>query len=166
MSEELKNETAAPTAEVSPVETKPETGVPAQPPTPEAAPAAQGAEPQKEEPQVVVQTERGFAHYVGFAMLFVLCLMFYFAPGIALTYAINMIPGVNLGGMAAWVLGAIFSVVIWLIFKLKIKGFKKSFYIYIALCVVVFAGLVAIQIASENSHLFANILAMLTGASN
>lgn len=155
MSEENlnQNENEAPVSELDIV-----TAVPAEE-------SAKQEEPAKsDEPQVIVQTERGFAHYVGFALLCVLCVAFYFAPGIGLTYAINMIPGVSLAGMAAWILSAIFSVVIWLIFKLKIKGFKKSFRIYIALCIVVFIAMVAIQFATENSHIFANILAMLTGA--
>lgn len=155
MSEENlnQNENEAPVSELDIV-----TAVPAE------EPAKQEEPTKSDEPQVIVQTERGFAHYVGFALLCVLCVAFYFAPGIGLTYAINMIPGVSLAGMAAWILSAIFSVVIWLIFKLKIKGFKKSFRIYIALCIVVFIAMVAIQFATENSHIFANILAMLTGA--
>lgn len=142
----------------------------AEPAPPTAGPAQQDVpaeEPAKPvEPQVIVQTERGFAHYVGFALLFVLCLAFYFAPGIGITYAINLIPGVNLAGIAAWVLSVIFSVMIWLIIKLMIKGFKKSFYMYIALCIVVFAVLVALQVAIENSTIFADILAMLAGAAS
>lgn len=157
MSEEIKNEEqpqVAPVAEnVSPAESE----VPAQE-------AAATVEPSETKPQIIVQKERGFSHYVGFALLAVLCICFFFAPGIALTYAINMIPGVSLGAMAAWVFSAIFSVVVWLIFKLKIKGFKKSFYIYIALCVVVFAILIAAEVMTEQTGVFANILAMLTGA--
>lgn len=157
MSEENlnQNENEAPVSELDIVNTPVAESV-------EPAPQEEPAKP--EEPQVIVQTERGFAHYVGFALLCVLCVAFYFAPGIGLTYAINMIPGVSLAGMAAWILSAIFSVIIWLIFKLKIKGFKKSFRFYIALCIVVFIAMVAIQFATENSHIFANILAMLTGA--
>lgn len=116
------------------------------------------------QPQVIVQRERGFSHYVGFALLCVLCILFYFAPGIALTYVINMIPGVSLGAMAAWVFSAVLSVVVWLIFKLKIKGFKKSFYVYIGVCVLVVAILIAAEILTEQTGVFANIAAMLTGA--
>jgi len=126
--------------------------------------AEQSYEPSMTQPQVIVQKERGFSHYVGFALLCVLCICFYFAPGIALTYAIDLIPGVSLGAMAAWVFSAVLSVVVWLIFKLKIKGFKKSFYVYIGVCVLVVAILIAAEILTEQTGVFANIAAMLTGA--
>ena len=117
-----------------------------------------------EEPQVIIQKERGFAHYVGFALLCVLCILFFFIPGIALTFAISLIPGISLGAIAAWTFGAILSVIAWFIFKLKIKGFKKSFYFYIGLCILTFAILVAIEVATEKYNLFSNIFALLTGA--
>lgn len=126
--------------------------------------AESAAEPAMTQPQVIVQKERGFSHYVGFALLCVLCILFFFAPGIALTYAIDMIPGVSLGATAAWVFSAILSLIVWFIFKLKIKGFKKSFYVYMAICVLVIAILVAAEILTEQTGVFANILAMLTGA--
>lgn len=115
-------------------------------------------------PQIIVQREYGFAHYVGFALLSVLCICFFFMPGIAITFAINQIPGVALSGILAWILSCIFSVFAWLIFKLKIKGFKKSFYFYIGLCVAITALLIAIEILTEEINIFANIFAMLTGA--
>lgn len=115
-------------------------------------------------PQIIVQREYGFAHYVGFALLSVLCICFFFMPGIAITFAINQIPGVALSGVSAWILSCIFSVIAWLIFKLKIKGFKKSFYFYIGLCVAITALLIAIEILTEEINIFANIFAMLTGA--
>jgi len=134
----------------------------------ETAPVEPMAEPAYDpsmtQPQVIVQKERGFSHYVGFALLCVLCICFYFAPGIALTYAIDLIPGVSLGAMAAWVFSAVLSIVVWLIFKLKIKGFKKSFYVYIGVCVLVVAILIAAEILTEQTGVFANIAAMLTGA--
>lgn len=156
MSEENQNNQeidALESAEATPVE-------------PVVEPAAEQTtpEPSMTQPQVIVQKERGFSHYVGFALLCVLCILFYFAPGIALTYAINLIPGVSLGAMAAWVFSAVLSVIVWLIFKLKIKGFKKSFYVYIGICILVIAILIAAEILTEQTGVFANILAMLTGA--
>ena len=118
--------------------------------------------PESEEPQIIVQKERGFAHYVGFALLCVLCICFYFLPGIALTFAVSRLAALN--GAAAWIFSAIFSVIIWLVFKLKIKGFKKSFYFYIGLCVVVLAILIAIEVLTENFNVFSSIFALLTGA--
>lgn len=112
--------------------------------------------------QVIVQRERGFAHYVGFALLCVLCICFFFMPGIALTFGVSRL--VSLNGAAAWIFSAILSFVLWLIFKLKIKGFKKSFYFYIGLCVVVLAALIAIEVLTENLNVFASIFALLTGA--
>jgi hypothetical protein len=128
MSEEIKNEEEK--VVETPVETTPATAVDTPAETPAEAPAAEPAQPAVSEtqPQIIVQKERGFSHYVGFALLCVLCIVFYFIPGIAISFAINQIPGVALGAVAAWALSAIFSVIAWFIFKLKIKGFKKSFY--------------------------------------
>jgi hypothetical protein len=160
MSEELNNENvenaaaeSAPVQEAAPVE--------------QAAPVEETAAPVEEAPsvtqtQVIVQRERGFAHYVGFALLCVLCICFFFLPGIALTFAVSRL--VSLNGAAAWIFSAILSFVAWLIFKLKIKGFKKSFYFYIGLCVVVLAALIAIEVLTENLNVFASIFALLTGA--
>ena len=163
MSEEIKNEEEK--VEVKPVETTPATAVDAPAAEPEQ-PAAEPAQPAVSEtqPQIIVQKERGFSHYVGFALLCVLCIVFYFIPGIAISFAINQIPGVALGAVAAWALSAIFSVIAWFIFKLKIKGFKKSFYFYIGLCVVVFALLIAIEVLTENYNVFSSIFGMLMGA--
>ena len=163
MSEEIKNEEEK--VVETPVETTPATAVDAPAAEPEQ-PAAEPAQPAVSEtqPQIIVQKERGFSHYVGFALLCVLCIVFYFIPGIAISFAINQIPGVALGAVAAWALSAIFSVIAWFIFKLKIKGFKKSFYFYIGLCAVVLAILVAIEVLTENYNVFSNIFALMTGA--
>ncbi len=163
MSEEIKNEEEK--VVETPVETTPATAVDAPAAEPEQ-PAAEPAQPAVSEtqPQIIVQKERGFSHYVGFALLCVLCIVFYFIPGIAISFAINQIPGVALGAVAAWALSAIFSVIAWFIFKLKIKGFKKSFYFYIGLCVVVFALLIAIEVLTENYNVFSSIFGMLMGA--
>ena len=163
MSEEIKNEEEK--VVETPVETTPATAVDAPAAEPEQ-PAAEPAQPAVSEtqPQIIVQKERGFSHYVGFALLCVLCIVLYFIPGIAISFAINQIPGVALGAVAAWALSAIFSVIAWFIFKLKIKGFKKSFYFYIGLCVVVFALLIAIEVLTENYNVFSSIFGMLMGA--
>ena len=168
MSEELNNqnnvepEAEAPVSAETPVETAPVEPAAAEPVAePVAEPAPQAAAPQ---PQVIVQRERGFAHYVGFALLCVLCIAFYFIPGIALTFAISLIPGISLGAVAAWTFSAIFSVIAWAIFKLKIKGIKKSFYFYIGLCVFVTILLIAIEILTEETNVFAKIFSLLCGA--
>jgi len=157
MSEEIKNE------EEKVVET-PATVADAPAEAPAEAPAAEPAQPAVSEtqPQIIVQKERGFSHYVGFALLCVLCICFFFMPGIALTFGVSQL--VSLNGAAAWIFSAILSFIIWLIFKLKIKGFKKSFYFYIGLCVVVFALLIAIEVLTEKLNVFASIFALLSGA--
>ena len=167
MSEELnQNETAAETpAEVAPVvetETAPAPEAEVAPQEPAAEEAV--ATPTPTQPQVIVQRERGFSHYVGFALLSVLCICVYFMPGIAITFAISLIPGISLGAVAAWTFSAIFSVIAWAIFKMKIKGFKKSFYFYIGLCVLVFILLTVIEILTEETNVFAKIFALLCGA--
>ena len=167
MSEELnQNETTAETpAEVAPVvetETAPAPEAEVAPQEPAAEEAV--ATPTPTQPQVIVQRERGFSHYVGFALLSVLCICFYFMPGIAITFAISLIPGISLGAVAAWTFSAIFSVIAWAIFKMKIKGFKKSFYFYIGLCVLVFILLTVIEILTEETNVFAKIVALLCGA--
>ena len=168
MSEELNNQNNVEPEAEAPVVATPETPAPVETPVepvetaeePAVEPAPQAA-PQ---PQVIVQRERGFAHYVGFALLCVLCIAFYFIPGIALTFAISLIPGISLGAVAAWAFSAIFSVIAWAIFKLKIKGIKKSFYFYIGLCVFVTILLIAIEILTEETNVFAKIVSLLCGA--
>ncbi|WP_298769471.1 hypothetical protein [uncultured Fibrobacter sp.] len=165
MSEELKNENIAEnTAPVTePVQDASAPAAPVQE-APAEAPVEQPTAPAMTQPQVIVQRERGFSHYVGFALLSILCICFYFMPGIALTYAISLIPGISLGAIAAWTFSAILSVIAWLIFKLKIKGFKKSFYFYISLCIVTLILLVVIEVLTEESNVFANIFSLLCGA--
>ena len=169
MSEEIKNEEEK--VVETPVETTPATAVDAPAEAPAEAPAAEPAQPAVEpaqpavsetQPQIIVQKERGFSHYVGFALLCVLCICFFFMPGIALTFGVSRL--VSLNGAAAWIFSAILSFIIWLIFKLKVKGFKKSFYFYIGLCVVVFALLIAIEVLTEKLNVFASIFALLSGA--
>lgn len=165
MSEELneKETTAEAPAEVAPV-VETETA-----PAPEAEIVSQEGAVEEAvatptQPQVIVQRERGFSHYVGFALLSVLCICFYFMPGIAITFAISLIPGISLGAVAAWTFSAIFSVIAWAIFKMKIKGFKKSFYFYIGLCVLISILLVVIEILTEETNVFAKIVSLLCGA--
>ena len=162
MSEEIKNEEEK--VVETPVETTPATTVDTPAETPAEAPAAEPAQPavSDTQPQIIVQKERGFSHYVGFALLCVLCICFFFMPGIALTFGVSQL--VSLNGAAAWIFSAILSFIIWLIFKLKVKGFKKSFYFYIGLCVVVFALLIAIEVLTEKLNVFASIFALLSGA--
>ena len=175
MSEELNNQNNVEPEAEAPVTATPETPAPVEAPVepaesvesvepavePTVEPAPQAAAPQ---PQVIVQRERGFAHYVGFALLCVLCIAFYFIPGIALTFAISLIPGISLGAIAAWTFSAIFSVIAWAIFKLKIKGIKKSFYFYIGLCVLISILLVVIEVLTEETNVFAKIASLLCGA--
>ena len=162
MSEENLNNEIQPEATEAPVSADATTQVaPVEEPVNEA-PQEPASAPESEEPQIIVQKERGFAHYVGFALLCVLCICFFFMPGIALTFAVSRLAALN--GAAAWVFSAILSFIIWLVFKLKIKGFKKSFYFYIGLCVVVLAILIAIEVLTENFNVFSSIFALLTGA--
>ena len=162
MSEEIKNEEEK--VVETPVETTSAPAADAPAETPAETPAAEPVQPvvSETQPQIIVQKERGFSHYVGFALLCVLCICFFFMPGIALTFGVSRL--VSLNGAAAWIFSAILSFIIWLIFKLKVKGFKKSFYFYIGLCVVVFALLIAIEVLTEKLNVFANILALLSGA--
>lgn len=118
-------------------------------------------QPEFDQPQIIVQKERGFAHYVGFALLSVLCICLFFMPGIAITFGVSCI--VDLTGAAAWIFSAILSVIAWVIFKIKIQGFKKSFYWYIGLCILVLAILIAIQVISE-VNIFGKIITLLSGA--
>ncbi len=159
MSEELNNE--QPIEEpVQNVESETATE-PVQSEVPQAESVEPAYTPDMTQPQVIVQRERGFAHYVGFALLCVLCICFFFMPGIAITYGVSRL--VTLNGAAAWIFSAILSVIAWVIFKIKIKGFKKSFYWYIGLCVVVLALLIFIEVVTE-ANVFANIIALLCGA--
>ena len=165
MNEENQNENVATPEQAVEQAPATETTVASEAPTAVAEPAAEAAaeapKPECEEPQIIIQKERGFAHYVGFALLCVLCICFFFIPGIALTFGVSRL--VPLPGAAAWIFSAILSFVIWLIFKLKIKGFKKSFYWYIGLCGVVLAILIAIEVLTEKLAVFGSISALLLG---
>lgn len=173
MSEEIKNETAGEVPNASTTETNSTEASPIVPQADEASNETTPEQPvepltvqqsdiqEQAEPQIIVQKERGFAHYVGFALLSILCICFFFMPGIAITFGVSCI--VDLTGAAAWIFSAILSFVAWLIFKIKIKGFKKSFYWYIGLCVLVLAILIAIQVGTD-ANVFGNIITLLSGA--
>ena len=168
MSEEKKEELTENVTATSETTPQPVEGQSANPSSPAPEPAAMEAAPAEAEapaptqPQIIVQKERGFSHYVGFAFLCVLCICFFFMPGIALTFGVSRLVALN--GAAAWIFSAILSFIIWLIFKLKVKGFKKSFYFYIGLCVVVLALLTIIEVVTEKTNVFSSIFALLTGA--
>lgn len=103
-------------------------------------------EPKKEEtkPEVIVKKERGFAHYVGFALLTLLAITFFFMPGISIAYLINKAAeGLQVG--TAWIIAASFSFLIWLIFKLKIKGWKRASAFYIGFCGIIFLILMLVS---------------------
>lgn len=126
-------EETSPKTEVKPVEVQTETKTE----TPKEEPKKE--EPKKEEakPEVIVKKERGFAHYVGFALLTLLAITFFFMPGISIAFLINKVGG-GLQAATAWIISASFSFLIWLMFKLKIKGFKKASAWYIGFCGLVF----------------------------
>jgi hypothetical protein len=103
-------------------------------------------EPKKEEtkPEVIVKKERGFAHYVGFALLTLLAITFFFMPGISIAYLINKAAeGLQVG--TAWIIASSFSFLIWLIFKLKIKGWKRASAFYIGFCGIIFLILMLVS---------------------
>ena len=100
MSEENLNNPNPVEPEV-PVNTTPAADTPTEGVAPVEPAVAEPAPQATTQAQVIVQQERGFAHYVGFALLCVLCIAFFFIPGIALTFAVSLIPGISLGAIAA-----------------------------------------------------------------
>ncbi|MBP5247714.1 MAG: hypothetical protein J6Z31_07635 [Fibrobacter sp.] len=116
-----------------------------------------------EKPQVIVKKERGLSHYVGLALLTVLSIIFFFIPGVALVYLVSCIAAIT--APVAWIFAAILSVVVWFIFKLKIKGFKKSFFWYIGLCALISILLVSLSVFTSY-HVLSGIFALLIGGSN
>lgn len=111
--------------------------------------------------QVIVKKDRGLAYYVGFALLVVLSMAFFFMPGIAITFAVSRIAALNT--TAAWVFSAILSFIVWLLFKMKIKGFEKSFHWYLVLCVICLVAMFAIQFITEY-NIISDVIALLIGA--
>ncbi|MBR6449512.1 MAG: hypothetical protein IKS96_06160 [Fibrobacter sp.] len=111
--------------------------------------------------QVIVKKDRGLAYYVGFALLVVLSMAFFFMPGIAITFAVSRIAALNT--TAAWVFSAILSFIVWLLFKMKIKGFEKSFHWYLVLCVICLVAMFAIQFITEY-NIISDVVALLIGA--
>lgn len=128
----------------------------AEPATTQQTPAVEPAKPEPAKP--VVEKERGFSHYVGFALLTFLSIIFFFIPGISAAYLINQVG--ELSASAAWIIAAAFSAIIWLIFKLKIKGFKKASAWYIGFCGLVFVILLLVWQFTE-IKIFGGIFGML-----
>ena len=111
--------------------------------------------------QVIIKKDRGLAYYVGFALLVVLSVAFFFLPGIAITFAVSRL--VDLNTSAAWIFSTILSFGVWLIFKLKIKGFEKSFHSYLVLCVICLVAMFAIQFITDY-NVISKVVALLIGA--
>ena len=111
--------------------------------------------------QVIVKKDRGLAYYVGFALLVVLSFAFFFLPGITITFAVSRL--VDLNTSAAWVFSSILSFGVWLIFKMKIKGFEKSFHSYLVLCVICLVAMFAIQFITDY-NIISEVIALLIGA--
>ncbi len=111
--------------------------------------------------QVIIKKDRGLAYYVGFALLVVLSIAFFFLPGITITFAVSRLA--DLSTSAAWVFSTILSFGVWLIFKLKIKGFEKSFHSYLVLCVVCLLAMFAIQFITDY-NIISEVTALLIGA--
>lgn len=123
----------------APVELKPESA--------DAKPEAVSPSAAPEAPEVIIRKERGFTYYVGFALLTVLSVVFFFIPGISLVYLVSVVAAIS--APVAWIFAALLSVIIWFIFKLKIKGFKKSFLWYIGLCALLSVVLASIAALTE-----------------
>ena len=65
-------------------------------------------------------------------------------PGISIAYLINKAAeGLQVG--TAWIIAASFSFLIWLIFKLKIKGWKRASAFYIGFCGIIFLILMLVS---------------------
>ena len=111
--------------------------------------------------QVIVKKDRGLAYYVGFALLVVLSFAFFFLSGISITFAVSRL--VDLNTSAAWVFSSILSFGVWLIFKMKIKGFEKSFHSYLVLCVICLVAMFAIQFITDY-NIISEVIALLVGA--
>ena len=111
--------------------------------------------------QVIIKKDRGLAYYVGFALLVVLSVAFFFMPGIAITFAVSRL--VDLNTSAAWIFSSILSFGVWLIFKMKVKGFERSFHSYLVLCVICLVAMFAIQFIT-NYNIISEVIALLVGA--
>ena len=111
--------------------------------------------------QVIIKKDRGLAYYVGFALLVVLSVAFFFLPGIAITFAVSRIAPLTTS--AAWVFSTILSFGVWLIFKMKVKGFERSFHSYLVLCVICLVAMFAIQFIT-NYNIISEVIALLVGA--
>ncbi len=162
-----ENESKIQDAEIVSVKsTEEESQAPAENPKPRQDPKAEPVESASkpaEKPQVIIQHERGVSYYVGFALLTVLAICFFFIPGISLVYLVSCIAAIS--APVAWIFAALLSVIVWFIFKLKIKGFKKSFFWYIGLCVLVSIILVSLTVLTSY-QILSGIFSLLVGGSN
>ena len=165
MSEEIKNEVPAqePTTESEvKTEAKAEVNQTSFESTEELVNPLTGEEEQTSiGSQVIIKKDRGLAYYVGFALLVVLSVAFFFLPGIAITFAVSRL--VDLNTSAAWIFSSILSFGVWLIFKMKVKGFERSFHSYLVLCVICLVAMFAIQFIT-NYNIISEVIALLVGA--
>lgn len=131
----------------------------------QATPAKKTSKPEieieksPEAPDPVIIVERGIAHYIGFSFIVLFFIFFFFVPGISFTYLLTKL--VDLTPPAVWVLAFVFSTILWTVFKLKIKGFMRSTYRYLAFSIFIFVILFIIYFFSSSSNIFSNILSTL-----
>ncbi len=114
-----------------------------------------------EEPKVIIKKERGFAHYVGFILLTFLTIVFFFMPGLSIDLLFAKLAGDQaFSPTIAWLIAALFSIIVWILFKVKIKGFKRASAWYIVFCGILFAiWLLIWQFA--NFPIFGNLAKLL-----
>ena len=154
------SEQAPASPEKAPCENAPAESAPQ--PKGETAKPSETSDKESDGPKVIVKHERGVSHYVGFVLLTVLAICFFFIPGISLVYLVSCIAAIT--APVAWIFAALLSVIVWFIFKLKIKGFKKSFLWYIGLCVLISAILISLSVLTSYK-IFGGIFSLLVGGS-
>jgi uncharacterized MAPEG superfamily protein len=114
-------------------------------------------------PVVIVETEKSFAHYAGIAFLTVLAVFTFFVPGVAIVYLVSQITDIN--APAAWIFSAILSLILWIGFKLKVKGLVRTTVFFLGFCTLILGLLFVIYFTSDTGNIFGNMANMLSGKS-
>lgn len=127
---------------------------------PAGDPSAPAASAPETKPQVIVKQEYSAAHYIGIAFITVCAVLLYFMPGIAVVFGVSKVT--ELSAPAAWLFAAIFSVILWFLFWIKLRGFKRSLYLYLAFCTAVFIAFAVLQ-GTGKADIFHGVVRLLLG---
>jgi hypothetical protein len=84
----------------------------------------------------------------------------FFCPGVAIVYLVSQITDIN--APAAWIFSAILSLILWIGFKLKVKGLVRTTVFFLGFCTLILGLLFVIYFTSDTGNIFGNMANMLS----